>query len=198
LDVNDAESLLKEAHTVHKCRRTVKLAQSPLVGAYMPPEAPLSMGMDEFTGVTTLPSQSQSISGYTVGQVPPQNTMRPGFNLGGESAMDLQASGLAEQAAGAGQKQVFDHSSIGGLAKIYDTAAIVDSYVPELMKSLDRLGRVLFLFYWKNEDFAERYGSEDLAEMEDTIRGVFKSYGDLVLQLRQKTIGAEETESNVI
>jgi hypothetical protein len=176
----------------------VKLAQSPMVGVFMPPESPLSMGQDEFTGISTLPSQTQYVRGQMTGVVPPQNTMRPGFNLGGESAMDLQASGLAEQAANAGQKQIFDHSSIGGLAKIYDTAAIVDSYVPELMKSLDRLGRILFLFYWKNEDFAERYGSEDLAEMEDTIRGVFKSYGDLVLQLRQKTIGTEETESNVI
>ena len=54
--------------------------------------------------------------------------------------------------------------------------------------ALDRLGRILFIFYWKNEDFAERYGEEDLAEMEDMLRGVFKSYGDLVLKLKEKSV----------
>jgi len=112
--------------------------------------------------------------------------------------MDLQAAGLGQEAANAGQKQVFDHSTIGGLSKVYDSGAVIDSYVPELMKSLDRLGRILFLFYWKNEEFTERYGNADMAEMEDTIRGVFKSFGDLVLQLREKTIGSEETTNTII
>jgi hypothetical protein len=74
---------------------------------------------------------------------------------------------------------------------------VIDSYVPELLKAMDRLGRVLFLFYWKNEEFVERYGSEDLAEMEDMLRGVFKSFGDLVLKLRQKAIDSDSAETTV-
>lgn len=196
--VDDAEVILKEAKDKFKSKRLVKFAQSPLAGVYMPPEQPTTYGIDEFTGVTEQPAQNQYIAGQQTGVVPPQNTMRPGFNIGGESAMDLQAAGLGQQAASAGQKQVFDHSTIGGLSKVYDSGAVIDSYVPELMKSLDRLGRVLFLFYWKNEEFTERYGNEDMAEMEDTIRGVFKSFGDLVLQLREKTIGSEETSNTII
>ena len=198
MSVDDAEVILKEAKDKFKSKRLVKMAQSPLAGVFMPPEQPTTYGIDEFTGVTEQPAQNQEIQGQTTGVVPPQNTVRPGFNIGGETAMDLQASGLGQQAAQAGQKQVFDHSTIGGLSKVYDSGAVIDSYVPELMKSLDRLGRILFLFYWKNEEFTERYGNEDMAEMEDTIRGVFKSFGDLVLQLREKTIGSEETTNTII
>jgi len=198
LGVDDSETMLKEAKDNFKSKRLVKFAQSPMVGVYMPPEQPVTYGIDEFSGVTEQPAQNQFMHGQMTGVVPPQNTMRPGFNIGGETAMDLQAAGLGQEAAGAGQKQVFDHSTIGGLSKVYDSGAVIDSYVPELMKSLDRLGRILFLFYWKNEEFTERYGNEDMAEMEDTIRGVFKSFGDLVLQLREKTIGSEESTNTII
>jgi hypothetical protein len=198
MSVDDAEAMLKESKDNFKSKRLVKFSQSPMVGVYMPPEQPVTYGIDEFTGVTEQPAQNQYIRGQMTGVVPPQNTMRPGFNIGGETAMDLQAAGLGQEAANAGQKQVFDHSTIGGLSKVYDSGAVIDSYVPELMKSLDRLGRILFLFYWKNEEFTERYGNEDMAEMEDTIRGVFKSFGDLVLQLREKTIGSEETTNTII
>jgi len=196
LSVDDAETMLKEANGAYKSKRMVKLGQ--FVGVNMPVEPPTFVGQDEFTGATVQPFQSYYNRGMMTGVVPPQNTLRPGFNLGGEAAMDLQASGLAQQAADTGQKQIFDHSAIGGLAKIYDSGAVVDSYLPELLKSLDRLGRILFLFYWKNEEFADRYGAEDLAEMEDMIRGVFKSFGDLVLKLREKTIDAETPENIVI
>ena len=121
-----------------------------------------------------------------------QDSTQPGFAVGGqseqESGMGEDINALAQQAAMTGQKHIFDHASIGGLARMYDSGAAIDMYVPDLTKALDRLGRILFIFYWKNEDFAERYGEEDLAEMEDMLRGVFKSYGDLVLKLKQKSV----------
>ena len=88
------------------------------------------------------------------------------------------------------------NASIGGLAKVYDTGSVIDSYVPEMMKALDRLGRILFLYYWKNDDFAERYGTEDIADMEDLLRSVFKSFGELVLQLRKKSI--DNSDANTV
>jgi hypothetical protein len=195
LGVDDAEDMLKEARANFKSRRLIKMAQ---VGVAMPAPPPQATGFDDFTGQTVVSPQVDLMQGQTVGQPPVQNTMVPGFNLGGEAAMDLQAAGVAQQAANAGQKQVFDHATIGGLAHLYDSGTVIDSYIPELMQSLDRLGRILFLFYWKNEEFSERYGTEDLAEMEDMLRGVFKSFGDLVLQLRQKTIDSDDAENAVI
>ena len=196
MSVDDAESMLKEAKDTYKARRMIKLGQ--MVGVSMPNPPPQGYGQDEFTGATTVAPEVNTVTGSMTGVVPPQNSVQPGFNIGGEAQMDQQASGLAEQAAAAGQKNVFEHAAIGGLSKLYDSASVIDSYVPELTKALDRLGRILFLFYWKNEEFAERYGEEDLAELEDMIRGVFKSFGDLVLKLREKAIDADDAENAVM
>lgn len=190
LSVDDTEEMLKEAQDKYKSRRLVKLGQ--MVGVDMPYPPQPGTGQDPYTGAATVDPQADIVSGQTVGAPVPQDSMAPGFNLGGEAQMDMQSAGLAEQAAASGQKKVFDHSVIGGLAKLYDTGAVIDTYIPELRKALDRVGRILFLFYWKNKEFAERYGTEDIAEMEATIRGVFKNYGDLVLELEQKAVGDEE------
>ena len=117
----------------------------------MPAPPPQAFGQDEFTGATVMPPQVDTVQGSMTGVVPPMDSVQPGFNIGGEAQMDMQAAGLAEQAGAAGQKQVFDHAAIGGLSKLYDSGSVIDSYVPDLVKSLDRLGRILFLFYWKNE-----------------------------------------------
>jgi len=196
LRVDTAEVMLKEAHEGFKARRMIKLGQLP--GVSMPAPSPQATSTDEFTGATLIRPQVEQVDGQMFGVQEPQESVQPGFNMGGEAQMDQQAAGMAQQAAESGQKNVFDHAAIGGLAKLNDSAAVIDTYVPELTKALDRLGRILFLFYWKNEEFADRYGTEDLAEMEDSIRGVFKSFGDLVLQLKQKSIDADKANSVVI
>ena len=193
LSIEDTEAVLKEASEQFKSRRLVKLAQqSSLVGVNMPPPRDATPATDPYTGIPMFQTPyEQNQVGSMTGLPPKPNANQYGINIGGEAEMDQQAQQLADQAAQAGQKQVFDLASIGGLSKSYDTGAMIDSYVPELMQALDRLGRILFLYYWKNEDFAERYGTGDIAEMEDLIRSVFKSFGELVLKLRQKSIDAD-------
>lgn len=147
--------------------------------------------MGQFTGVPSLPpdggltkdiatgSEIQNGMGGQPGQEGPEDSMVP---------IDQQAQQLAEEAAAAGQKHVFDQAAVGGLSKVYDTSAVVDSYIPNFMDSLDRLGRVMFLFYWKHDDFTSRYGSDDVVEMEDRLRSVFKQLGDLTLKLKEKAV----------
>ena len=196
LGVDDAEDMLTEAAESFKSRRLVKFAQLP--GVAMPYPPPPVYSSDYQTGATVTYPQVDLTRGQNVGVTPPQYSLAPGFNLGGEAQQDLQSAQTAVQAGQAGQKQVFDHSVIGGLAKMYDIGAVVDTYVPDMMQALDKLGRVLFLFYWKNEEFVERYGAEDMAELEDTIRGVFKNFGDLVLKLKQKAIESEDTNDVIL
>lgn len=198
LPVGTSEELLKEAQSKYKARRLIKLAQMPsqLVGVDMPQPGDQSAMTDPYSGLPmyNMPYE-QDMAGSMTGMPQPPQPDQYGINIGGEAEMDVGAQNLAAQAAQAGQKNVFDHASIGGLAKIYDTGSVIDSYVPEMMKALDRLGRILFLYYWKNEDFAERYGTNDIAEMEDLIRSVFKSFGELVLQLRKKSIDKDDANT---
>ena len=111
---------------------------------------------------------------------------------------------MAEDAGQQGQKEVMDTSVVSGLIKTMDVDTVVDNYIGDLMLGLDRVGRILFMFYWHWDKFKERYGQQDMPELEDNLKNVFDNLGDLTIFLKQKTIepdvsGAEaETELNVI
>lgn len=192
-----------------------KTAQDNLVGVSMP--APLEQipAVDPYSGIPVY--QSPYID-MTQGQftgvpaLPPEGGYTKGINIGGEMErtmgageypdehdsmsegalpIDEEARRLAEDAAKAGQRHVFDQAAIGGLTKVYDTANVVDSYIPDFMDTIDRLGRILFLFYWKHEDFNQRYGSDDVVQMEDALRNVFKQLGELTLHLKEKSVNKD-------
>ena len=197
-------------------KKVEKQAQDNLVNVAMP--APLEQlpSVDPYSGVPVYMSPYiDMVRGQFTGVpgLPPERGMTHGINIGGEMErnmggqeipdehndsfregalpIDEEAKRLAEEAAAAGQHHVFDQAAIGGLVKVYDVANVVDSYIPEFMDTLDRLGRVLFLFYWKHEDFNQRYGSDDVVQMEDRLRNVFKSLGELALQLKEKSVQKE-------
>lgn len=85
-----------------------------------------------------------------------------------------------------GVGQMFEHGVVGALTNTFDSASMVEKYMPDLELALDRLGRILFLFYWKPEDFAQAYGSDDQIQLENKLVSNFKSYGELVIELLQK------------
>ena len=191
----------------------VKKAQDSLVNVAMPAPMAQIPASDPYTGI---PVYSSPYIDVTHGQftgvpgLPPEGGLTKGINIGGEMErnmgadeypdehrdsmrdgalpIDEEARRLAEDAAAAGQRHVFDQAAIGGLVKVFDTANIVDSYIPDFMDTIDRLGRILFLFYWKHEDFNQRYGSDDVVQMEDRLRNVFKQMGELTLQLKEKAV----------
>lgn len=195
--------------------KTEKTAQDNLVNVAMPAPMEQLPSVDPYSGVPVYTSPYvDMVRGQFTGVpgLPPEGGMTRGINIGGEMErnmggeeipdehneiregalpIDEEAKRLAEEAAAAGQRHVFDQAAIGGLVKVYDVANVVDSYIPEFMDTIDRLGRILFLFYWKHEDFNQRYGSDDVVQMEDRLRNVFKSLGELALQLKEKSVQKE-------
>lgn len=102
---------------------------------------------------------------------------------------DPAAMAVAQNAAGAGQKEVFDTSMVAGMLKAVRRDSLVDRYLGDLMKALDKLGRILFMFYWHQEEFIDRYGKADVPELEDALRNAFEVLGDVVLKLKEKGVG---------
>jgi hypothetical protein len=45
----------------------------------------------------------------------------------------------------------------------------------------------LFLYYWRPEDFAQSFGTDDQAQLENKLVSKFNSCSKLVLELLQKT-----------
>ena len=214
IDSHKASRILKHAGADGKAECYVKYAQ--FVGVGMPQPPPEAGGIDPYTGMPMyqMPYEAQQM-GQMNGVPALPDPDQQGFNIGsnnqitsgqegpgmpgapgdGVPQLDEESMGLAQQASELGQKTVFDHAAIGGLAKVYDTSAVIDSYLPEFMQTIDRLGRLIFLYYWKHEDFTSRYGTSDTVEIEDIMRGTFKQLGDLTLKLKQKTIGPEDADT---
>lgn len=95
---------------------------------------------------------------------------------------------LAQYGEQSGNKEVFDVGMLAGMIKSVRKDSLVDRHLGSLMRSIDSLGRILFLFYWHQEDFEDRYGKHDLPELEDAVRNAFEAVGDVVLFLKEKTI----------
>lgn len=107
----------------------------------------------------------------------------------------------AQQAGESGQKEFFDTSMLSQLAKGIRPQNRIQEWTRDLIKSMDRLGRILLLFFWHNEEFADRYGKNDLPDLEDAIRNAFDALGEVALFLKEKDVeplgGLQSGETSV-
>lgn len=101
---------------------------------------------------------------------------------------DPETMRVAQTAAQTGQREVFDTAMLGGLLRAVRQDNLVDKYLGDLMKGLDRLGRIYFQFLWHGEEFEDRYGKQDLPELEDGLRNAFEANGDVILVLKRKSV----------
>lgn len=101
----------------------------------------------------------------------------------GNSKQDAQNA--AEMAA-SGQKEIFDTSAIAMISKYVDPTSKVINYLPNFVDTLDKLGRMLFMIYWQTDKFQKMYGVDELPELIELIKNVFKNLGDLVIFLKRK------------
>lgn len=99
--------------------------------------------------------------------------------------------GIMEEAAKTGQKDVFDAAALASLIQSYRPTELVDRFLPTLVAGMDRLGRMLFLIYWHYEDFAERYGEQEIQEFIDNIRTVFEQMGDVIIFAKKKSLAGD-------
>jgi hypothetical protein len=160
------------------------------------PNAPLEMGFAEERSVedygpgNSVPTQYSSDSAYIVDGMSAEQT-DPGVwdNWQNYTREDIaNTMQTAQQAGQNGQKEVFDTAMISGMLKSVRQDSLVERYLSTLVESVDALGRLLFNFYWHQEEFEDRYGKSDMPELEDSIRNAFESVGDVTLYLKEKTI----------
>ncbi|MHC4617944.1 MAG: hypothetical protein ACYTEQ_09345 [Planctomycetota bacterium] len=93
----------------------------------------------------------------------------------------------AMRAADAGIQEVFDVAVLQGLVDVADLSELRKDFLADMVKGMDRTGRMLFLFYWHNSEFEEKYGKDDMKKLEDTLKQTFAKLGDLILFLKEKS-----------
>jgi hypothetical protein len=200
-----AREMIKQAEQKKVARFRIKLADEYYDMQRSTPSAPytninLPEGYEAMTGgvyptQSTLeqnipvPSLSSSMTNRDIYR-PTDNSNQPG--------PDQNTMGIAQQAAQTGQKEIFDVGVISSLLKATRDDSMVDKWLPDLMKGMDRIGRLLMIFYYHQEEFADRYGRSELPELEDSLRNTFENIGDLLLTLKQKTVESYPDDINKI
>lgn len=197
-----ARDILKQAAAKRKYSCRVKYA-APYGSPMMVNDAPNAptdpgpvMGGETIMG-STVPTQLGIDIGMPVSGMSASQTDRSIYNP--NTMLDKKDIRAVTDAAQTGQREVFDTAMIGSMLRTVRDDGMVDRYMGELTKGLDKLGRILFMFYWHGDRFADRYGKADMPELEDSLRNAFEMLGDVILFLKQKTIEPypEEAASDV-
>ena len=100
---------------------------------------------------------------------------------------DWETLGMAQEASRRGTKDVFDASLFTGLLRHTPEYQMIDQHIGKAIATLDSLGRWLVSLYWHAEEFEERYGKNDLPELEDSLQNNLESLGKLTLFLAEKS-----------
>ena len=186
-----AREILKQAAAKKKFECRVKYADpygSPMM-INNAPGAPSDpgpvMGGETIMGAN-VPTQLGIDVGIPVQGMSASQTDRSVYNP--NTLLDQKDVRSVVNAAGSGQREVFDTAMVGAMLRAVRDDSLVDRYMGDLTKGLDKLGRILFMFYWHGDRFAERYGKSDMPELEDSLRNAFEMLGDVILFLKQKTI----------
>jgi len=142
--------------------------------------------------------QSPAMAAQAIAPVPPEEPPPPPMPMmdgGGmatpeDVAMQINPE-LVDQAAQFQDQGMFDTAAIGMLAAAPILQDIVASYVPNLERGVDNLGRVLLTLWMKEKETKEAVGDEQFITLEDKIRTVFKTLGDVVLSLSHNAVNAQ-------
>lgn len=111
---------------------------------------------------------------------------------------DRDALAMATQAASSGQQEVFDASSLTSALQASQDDETVDRHLPDLENAVDAVYRILFNFYWRGDQFQDRYGKKDMPELESLLRTAGESGGKLYMYLKQKTVDPYGPEDSAV
>lgn len=113
-----------------------------------------------------------------------------------DSAYPAEDAKNIERAIQSGQKEVFDVSMLKQLLTNADTETQVDKLLTRLTKGMNSVGKLLFLYYWKGDQFEENYGPQKLPELEGSLKKAFEVLGDIILFLKRNKINNLDFEGS--
>jgi hypothetical protein len=119
---------------------------------------------------------------------PPTPMMDVGENMNPEMVAQQINPQMVDQAEGLQDQGVFDTAAISMLASAPVLQDVVSTYVPNMEKCLDNIGRVLLTLWMTEGDTKEAIGDEAFVMLEDKLRTVFKSLGDVIITLSQNAV----------
>lgn len=92
--------------------------------------------------------------------------------------------------------KIFDDGIMGILSKAQDPGAVIKKYIPDILKSVDKLGKIIFVIWYHGYKVKKDFGIEEFTAFEEKVKDAFINLGTIVLDLHQKdlTIPQQEEE----
>ena len=81
---------------------------------------------------------------------------------------------------------IFDTSVLASLADTHNPSELLKQYVPDFKEALDKLGRTLFLLWWKYDHFREVYSPAEVTAMESNVRLLLSKLGELTINIKRR------------
>ena len=194
LDASEARSLIKEAKIHGEKKELYKLA-APGDMTYPSVPDPAMMSSNPTLGVMEQGPGTQLVPAMESGGGDPQRdaieASLTGMNQSDGPAMSSESVQEILQAAQTGEREVFDTATISNLLDANEIEALLTRFTKDLNVALDRLGRLAFLLMLHRNKFLDRFGSDDIIDIEDSLNNTFKGLGELVLKLKEREISAD-------
>jgi len=118
---------------------------------------------------------------------PPMPVMQEG-NLNPEMVAQQINPQMADAAGDLGNAGVFDMAAMSMLAASPVLHDIIATYVPNLEKAVDNLGRILLTLWMQESDVKSAIGDLEYTTLEDRLRTVFKGMGELVIKINRNAV----------
>jgi len=172
--------------------------------------------------LTNIQTRAQQIAQATNGMVPPEAMQSPiaagqmlaptpveeppppptpymeGDNISSEQVAQNINPEMIDQAATFNDQGMFDTSAVASLASAPILQEIVATYIPNLEKAVDNLGRVLLTLWMKEEETVAAVGDAQYLSLEDKLRQAFKNMGAIVLSLNQNAVSDTDVTDRML
>jgi DNA-binding transcriptional MerR regulator len=138
--------------------------------------------------------QSPAMAAQALAPVPPQEAPTPPMpmmdreNTSPEMVAEQINPQLAEQASEFNDQGMFDTAAIGMLASAPVLQDIVATYIPNLEKAIDNIGRIILTLWMREDETKEQIGDDTYVSLEDKLRSVFKNLGEVVLSVAHNAL----------
>jgi hypothetical protein len=95
---------------------------------------------------------------------------------------------MADAAGELGNAGIFDMATMSMMAASPVLHEIISTYVPNLEKAVDNLGRILLTLWMQEGDVKQTIGDLEYTTLEDRLRTVFKGLGELVIKINRNAV----------
>jgi hypothetical protein len=88
------------------------------------------------------------------------------------------------------EPEEFSTTLFSALLRNTDDDAVLEEVKPKLLAGVNGLGQLLLSVYANGEQYADRYGKNEIPSLQSSLRNAFKQLGEVVIWLENKTVSA--------